>query len=119
MLEMDSTLEEVRSKLNAMVNPRVLNAPLTMSLIIINWWVLLPLLVRSQTANYSPTASSSTSITSESAWDSPPSPSTPPHPSHLVPPNTACSVASRACTLNTRCAFHPRSRSAAERELVR
>jgi hypothetical protein len=37
VLEMDSTLEEVRAKLNSMVNPRVLNAPLTMSLIIINW----------------------------------------------------------------------------------
>ncbi|ORY42981.1 fungal-specific transcription factor domain-domain-containing protein [Leucosporidium creatinivorum] len=36
VLEMDNTLEEVRAKLNSMVNPRVLNAPLTMSLIIIN-----------------------------------------------------------------------------------
>lgn len=34
---MDRCLNDVRAKLNSLVNPRVVNGPLIMSLIIINW----------------------------------------------------------------------------------
>ena len=37
VLEMDTAFSDVRAKLNSFVNPRVVNGPLTMSLIIINW----------------------------------------------------------------------------------